>query len=145
MNHSTTTHNKRGSWNCIINERKNQSGANTVFTFWLVSVKISYYSQGCGNWYANKVILVLGNVLKITYAATIQIFAVMSDNFQWVNSTFATNKAICENLICNIFSKPKQCFYLPVLGHRAFTAIPSSLNSSAMPRTHMDIPYLDMV
>ena len=30
---------------------------------------------------------------------------------------------------------------LPVLGHRAFTAIPSALSSSAIPRTHNDIPY----
>ena len=44
--------------------------------------------------------------------ATIQIFTVMSDNFQWVNSTLATNKAICENLICNIFSHPKQGMFL---------------------------------
>jgi len=31
------------------------------------------------------------------------------------------------------------------LGHRALTAIPSSLNSSAIPRTHIDIPYLAIV
>lgn len=34
---------------------------------------------------------------------------------------------------------------LPVLGHNALTEIPSSLNSCAMPRTHMDMPYLAIV
>jgi len=34
---------------------------------------------------------------------------------------------------------------LPVLGQRAFTAIPSSLNSSAIPSTHIDMPYLAWV
>lgn len=34
---------------------------------------------------------------------------------------------------------------VPVLGHKAFTAIPSVFNSSAIPNTHIDIPYLAMV
>lgn len=33
----------------------------------------------------------------------------------------------------------------PVLGQSALQAIPSSLNSSAMPRMHMDMPYLAIV
>lgn len=36
------------------------------------------------------------------------------------------------------------CKYIPVLGHNALTAI-SPLNSSAIPSTHIDIPYLAMV
>lgn len=35
--------------------------------------------------------------------------------------------------------------YLPVLGHKAFTAILYFLNSAAIPKTHIDIPYLDIV
>ena len=34
---------------------------------------------------------------------------------------------------------------LPVLGHNALTAIPSGLNSSAIPRVHIDMPYLAIV
>ena len=34
---------------------------------------------------------------------------------------------------------------IPVLGHKALTATPSDLNSSAIPRTHIDIPYLAIV
>ena len=34
--------------------------------------------------------------------------------------------------------------YIPVLGHNALTAI-SPLNSSAIPSTHIDIPYLAIV
>merc|ERR1719361_2792698 len=34
---------------------------------------------------------------------------------------------------------------MAVFGQIAFTAMPASLNSSAMPRTHMDIPYLAIV
>jgi hypothetical protein len=33
----------------------------------------------------------------------------------------------------------------PVLGHSELTAIPEARSSSAMPRVHMDIPYLAMV
>jgi len=31
---------------------------------------------------------------------------------------------------------------MEVYGHRALTATPSDLNSSLIPRTHIDIPYL---
>jgi hypothetical protein len=34
---------------------------------------------------------------------------------------------------------------MAVLGHKAFTATPCYLNSSAMPKTHIDIPYFAMV
>ena len=34
---------------------------------------------------------------------------------------------------------------LPVLGQRVLTAMPSSRNSSAMPRAHIDIPYFAIV
>lgn len=34
--------------------------------------------------------------------------------------------------------------HIPVLGHKALTAM-DPLNSSAMPRTHMDMPYLAIV
>jgi len=34
---------------------------------------------------------------------------------------------------------------IPVFGQTAFTAILSALNSSAIPRTHIDIPYLAIV
>merc|ERR1719500_1082565 len=34
---------------------------------------------------------------------------------------------------------------MAVFGQIAFTAMPASLNSSAIPRTHMDIPYLAIV
>ena len=36
-------------------------------------------------------------------------------------------------------------FSLPVFGHSALTAMPSDLNSSDIPKTHMDIPYLAIV
>ena len=39
----------------------------------------------------------------------------------------------------------KEIIILPVLGHNAFTAIPSVLNSSAIPKTHIDMPYLAIV
>jgi len=32
-----------------------------------------------------------------------------------------------------------------VLGHKALTATPAYLNSSAIPKTHIDIPYLAIV
>ena len=35
--------------------------------------------------------------------------------------------------------------HLPVLGHNALTATPSDLNSSAIPSTHIDIPYFAIV
>ena len=34
---------------------------------------------------------------------------------------------------------------LPVCGQSAFTAIPSALYSSAIPSTHMDMPYFAIV
>ena len=34
---------------------------------------------------------------------------------------------------------------MPVRGHRALKAMPSLLNSSAMPSTHIDMPNLAMV
>jgi hypothetical protein len=34
---------------------------------------------------------------------------------------------------------------IAVRGHNAFTAIPSPRNSSAMPNTHIDIPYFAIV
>ena len=34
---------------------------------------------------------------------------------------------------------------IPVRGHSVFTATPSSLNSSAIPRAHKDIPYFAIV
>lgn len=34
---------------------------------------------------------------------------------------------------------------IPVRGQSALTAIPSGFNSSAIPSTHIDIPYLAMV
>jgi len=37
------------------------------------------------------------------------------------------------------------CRYSPVRGQSAFTAMPSALSSSAMPSTHIDMPYLAMV
>ena len=41
---------------------------------------------------------------------------------------------------------PTQAVYdSPVRGQSAFTAIPSALSSSAMPSTHIDMPYLAMV
>jgi len=43
------------------------------------------------------------------------------------------------------FLKDGRIIMLPVLGQRALTAMASDLNSSAMPKTHMDIPYLAMV
>lgn len=36
-------------------------------------------------------------------------------------------------------------FNSPVRGQRAFTAIDKGLNSSDIPNTHMDIPYLAIV
>jgi hypothetical protein len=34
---------------------------------------------------------------------------------------------------------------VPLVGHKALTAIPSDLNSSAIPVTNIDIPYLAIV
>ena len=57
-----------------------------------------------------------------------------------------TGSVPCE--LNNTPSEPQQATikeHQPVFGHSAFTAMPSSLNSSDIPRTHMDIPYLAIV
>jgi len=57
---------------------------------------------------------------------------------------------ICEVLHCCPIPLPPPSIsmaavMMAVLGQIAFTAMPLSRNSSAMPSTHMDIPYLAIV
>lgn len=45
----------------------------------------------------------------------------------------------------SIYQIRMSLFNSPVRGQRAFTAIDKGLNSSDIPNTHMDIPYLAIV
>jgi len=63
---------------------------------------------------------------------------------------YAESDMISTFLDLLILSSPPNKFWtaavaIAVLGQRALTATPCSLNYSAMPKTHIDIPYFAIV
>lgn len=70
----------------------------------------------------------------------LNLFQKKSEVYLVSNKTSFSRQNTESQYFSNIKTKKKS----PVLGHKALTAT-SPLNSSAIPKTHMDIPYLEIV